>query len=130
MPQPNPLVQASSPDDRVGPQQTIYDASLSTIFWRNFLAGMARALGGIVIQIVFLALMALLIINWLWPQVQPVITTYQKAVNSLDSLQQTTEKFGLLDSSQQSNQPTGDQFTLDKGSLNQLLESWGKPEPN
>lgn len=121
----NSTIQSSAPEDRVGSNQTIYDASLSAVFWRNFLAGMARALGGIIMQIIFMIAVALVIINLLLPKLAPVITTYEKAINSLDSLQKTTQKFSLPDESGQPAEPASNGFVLDEQSLNQLFESLG-----
>jgi len=92
-----PPVEAQSvaKQDQVSPVATIYDASLSSVFWRNFLAGVARGLGGILINVIFLLFISLVVMNWLLPRVQPLFDTYQKAINSLDGIGQTTQRFTL-----------------------------------
>ncbi len=76
-------------------------------------------------QIIFMIAVALVIINLLLPKLAPVITTYEKAINSLDSLQKTTQKFSLPDESGQPDEPASNGFVLDEQSLNQLFESLG-----
>jgi len=113
-PQPpvNPIVQSTAKQDRVSDNKTIYDASLGSVFWRNFLAGVARALGAILMQILFIVMLGILASIFIWPRVAPLLNTYQTAVNSLEGLQKSTQDAG--------------QFSLDEDAMNQLMNSLGQ----
>lgn len=82
----------TSDPDKVTQEKTIYQVSYSEVFWRNFVAGVARALGGLIFQILFLVIVANLFMAYAWPYVQPVLTTLSTVSESLQSLQQQTEK--------------------------------------
>ncbi len=78
--------------DTITQDKTIYGVSYSQIFWRNFVAGVARALGGLIFQILFLVIVANLFMVYAWPYVQPVLSTLTTVSESLQSLQQQTQK--------------------------------------
>lgn len=69
------------------PPRTIYDATSSEIFWKNFLAGVGRGLGSIVIYFIFVLIMATLAIRFVWPMVEPYVMLYQNSMESLQNFQ-------------------------------------------
>ncbi len=73
---PPATVISEHPDDRSGKLKTIYSVSSWTIFWRNFLAGASRALGSILIYLVFFAITSYLTLQFVWPHVQPLFHGY------------------------------------------------------
>jgi hypothetical protein len=77
-------VQAIRPAPR-----TIYDASSGEIFWKNFVAGLGHAIGGVVIYIIFLAIMVMSVVRFLWPIVQPYVQLYRTSMESLQKIQST-----------------------------------------
>lgn len=84
------VVKTEAKEDRVGSVKTIYQVSGWTIFWRNFLAGFGRALGGIFIYLVFISLAAFVFITTVWPQISPIFGSYVKLMNSLTTGGQPT----------------------------------------
>ncbi len=87
-----------NPDpDQLTQTRTIYDVSKWEVFWRNVIAGAGRALGGIILQAIFLFIIANLFINQVWPLVKPIIGMLETTTNSLEQLNQQTQKdFGIL----------------------------------
>lgn len=85
-----PINQVVEPADRFSPTKSIYEASGSEIFFKNFLAGFGRALGGIFIYLVFIGITLYFFINTALPQIQPFIDEYRQAVQGINSLNKTT----------------------------------------
>ena len=61
--------------------QSIYQASYSEIFFKNFLAGLGRGFGGIFI----LFILTLVVYKLLWPQLSTQIEHLTNLVNNLQS---------------------------------------------
>lgn len=79
----NPVVQSTPKEDRAGKHRTIYEVSHWEVFWRNFIAGMGRAAGSIMLYFLFIFLVGFLVMQLIWPQFAGIIST----VSSLNSLQ-------------------------------------------
>lgn len=79
------------PVDQVSPTKTIYEVSGFEIFWRNFLAGMGRAIGSLFVYLVLFALIANMVNKFLMPHLLPLLATLQ---DSLSTLNQLTPKGG------------------------------------
>jgi hypothetical protein len=77
------VVTSEAKEDRVGDIKTLYNVSGWSIFWRNFLAGFSRAIGGIFIYLIFAAVSYYVFINTVWPQIEPFVTSYQNLMNTL-----------------------------------------------
>ena len=73
--------------DQITSAKTIYDAQLGEIFWRNMVAGAGRALGGIILQAIFLLIVVNLFMKQVWPVLQPLISTLQTATQTLENFQ-------------------------------------------
>src|SRR5690606_17499992 len=67
-------------EDRAGSHRSIYEVSKWEVFWRNFIAGMARSLGGIVIYLLFLLFMASILSQVVYPRIKPFLDQYQQAL--------------------------------------------------
>ncbi|MGD9128937.1 MAG: hypothetical protein PVJ09_00385 [Candidatus Woesebacteria bacterium] len=98
--------------------QSIYDVSLSTIFGRNFLAGMSRALGGIFIYLLFLICLFLILKSIFWPKLEPYLDSYQKAMQSIEQLERQSEVLNSLQ--KKSNE------VVDQEQVNNLLKKLGE----
>lgn len=68
-------------------QKSLYQATHAEIFTKNFLAGFARALGGVFVQILFFATLYFIFMRFLSPIVTPLFATLEKSVNALESIQ-------------------------------------------
>jgi hypothetical protein len=77
------IVKSEAKEDRVGDLKTLYNVSGWSIFWRNFLAGFSRAVGGIFIYLIFVGISLYLFIQTVWPTVQPMLTGYMKMMDTL-----------------------------------------------
>lgn len=73
--------------DKITDNKTIYAASYSDIFWRNFMAGAARSLGSLVFQILFIVVLANFFMKYAWPQLEPLVQSLSTATQSLQNLQ-------------------------------------------
>lgn len=84
-----PLAADARPD-AVTRATTIYQVSGFEIFWRNFLAGMSRALGSILMYIVFLFCGFLFFQRMVYPFLKPYLDSYLITTNALKQMQQLT----------------------------------------
>lgn len=76
---------AQAPDSvKEKTKRTIYDASSGEIFGKNFLAGVAHALGQILVYLLFVAGVFTLAARFFLPVIQPYLDIY---LNSMESLQ-------------------------------------------
>jgi hypothetical protein len=82
------LVESSNPTDRVGYTKTIFDVSAFEIFWRNFLAGMARALGAVLLYFVILVIAVNIFLNLIYPVLEPIISQYTQALETFNRFAQ------------------------------------------
>ena len=82
---PNPESHAS--EDRITPQKTLYQASAFEIFWRNFLAGFSRALGGIILYVLFIGIIGSLAFQYLAPLISPVLNQLNSIYGTMEKLQ-------------------------------------------
>jgi hypothetical protein len=72
--------------DQDSTTKTQYDVTGWELFWRNFLAGVSRALGGIFIWMIFSLFMFLLFTRFIWPKVEPFYHEYQQALGTINQL--------------------------------------------
>ena len=88
MPDENRNINDNVPkSDRVSRSRTIFDASAGEILWRNFLAGMGRALGGIFLYLVFVFLFSAIFTRLVLPKITPLIDTVMKLGNTAGNIQ-------------------------------------------
>lgn len=64
--------------DKLDKSRTIYDVSHKELVWRNFLAGMSRAVGMVVVQFLFFVVLAGLFAQFLLPQVMGMFGGYME----------------------------------------------------
>ncbi len=79
----NPVVQSTPKEDRAGKHRTIYEVSHWEVFWRNFIAGMGRAAGSIMLYFLFIFLVGFLFMQLIWPQISGFFSNYTSLVNQL-----------------------------------------------
>ena len=75
------------PDDRVGKEMNIYNVSWWQVFSRNLVAGMGRAIGGLIVSAAVFIVVGFVLSQTVLPMMQPLIDTYMR---SLETLQQFT----------------------------------------
>jgi hypothetical protein len=75
--------------------RSIYDAGSFEIFWKNFIAGVAKTLGSIFIYIVFMIIMAILFINFALPKFAPLIQKLNSLITSVEKIQQLNFPTGI-----------------------------------
>ncbi|OGG03659.1 hypothetical protein A2W14_04050 [Candidatus Gottesmanbacteria bacterium RBG_16_37_8] len=85
------LVGNPSNEDHLTSGKTLYDASAFEIFWRNFLAGSSRTLGGIIFYLIFILIIGSIFIRYLTPVISPIF-------NQLNSISGSLEKIPRLPS--------------------------------
>jgi hypothetical protein len=88
MDQPTAFQQSIEPQDKFTPQKTIYDVSYGELITRNFLAGVSRAIGGILLYAIFLAIATVIFLTYAWPQFEPFVDEYRQAVQMLNKQDQ------------------------------------------
>lgn len=123
--------------DRVSSTRTVYEASAGEIFWRQFLAGFSRALGSLLVYVIFLGLMFVFISRFVWPQVKPFFDSFTHSVELLESTQQQTQQFLPLFTSppststqENSTGSTGFDYTLPTNEqIDQLYQLYQQTQP-
>jgi hypothetical protein len=78
------------PNDRLNQTKTMYQVSALEVFGRNFLAGFSRALGSITIYLIFSIITFSLFMEYVLPQVEPFISEYRQAMESITKLNKAT----------------------------------------
>jgi hypothetical protein len=73
--------------DKITDEKTIYAASYSDIFRRNFVAGAARALGSLLFQVLFVVVLANFFVTYAWPYLQPLMQSLTTVSRTLQNLQ-------------------------------------------
>jgi len=89
------VIKSEDKSDLVSKNKTIYDASAGEIFWRNFLAGASRGLGGIFVNLIFLLIIGVLFINIILPQVMPMVNSYLNIFKLPGKINNLPQNFGL-----------------------------------
>ena len=69
--------------DNVGNDRTIYDVGWGTLIGRNIVAGMSRAFGGILLNILFLVILGSVFARYIWPHFQ---SSYEAILNASEML--------------------------------------------
>jgi hypothetical protein len=80
------IVKSEDGADQVSKTKTIYDVGAFEIFWRNFLAGLSRSLGGILVYLTLLIIFGGVFFNIILPKFMPVINTYMNVFKSLETI--------------------------------------------
>ncbi len=70
-------------EDKLGKSKTIYDVSYKQLVWRNFLAGMSRSAGMVVVQFLFFAVIAGFVAQFVLPQVMGMFDGYMGTLEKL-----------------------------------------------
>jgi hypothetical protein len=68
-------------------QRTIYDASISEIFWKNFLVGFGKTLGSLFLYMVFIVVSYYLFSIYVLPKFMPMINKMFSMVDTIEKLQ-------------------------------------------
>jgi hypothetical protein len=75
-------------EDQLNQNKTIYEVSAGEVFFKNFLAGFGRALGGVFIYLIFMLISVYSFLTFAYPQIKPFIADYQRAIQGLNSINQ------------------------------------------
>ncbi|PIR61376.1 MAG: hypothetical protein COY81_04320 [Candidatus Pacebacteria bacterium CG_4_10_14_0_8_um_filter_43_12] len=73
--------------DQISKTKTLYEVGAWEIFWRNFLAGASRTIGGLVIYLAVLYVLSNIFIAYVWPVIQPVFQQMGETTDLLKQLQ-------------------------------------------
>lgn len=101
------VIKSEQPEDQAGQLATIYSVSGWQIIWRNFLAGISRALGSVFVYVIVLTITGYLFSQIILPVIQPLIDQYLGALDAVSSLQE-------LNQSRESSLPPALQELLDR----------------
>ena len=97
-PQPNQMQTQNIPaSDQITKNKSIYDVSGFEVFWRFFIAGFARAMGGFFVYILLFVILGTLINRYLLPYILPLIETLQTSLNSLNQLNSSESQNQMVD---------------------------------
>jgi hypothetical protein len=68
-------------------KKSLYDAGYGEIFFKNFLVGFARGLGGLFTYLILLAIVYYSFVTTVLPKLQPLINTFQSTQETLQKIQ-------------------------------------------
>lgn len=71
--------------DQLTDDKNLYNISAGEVMWRNFLAGMSRALGGMLIYFLVIIVLTNVFLSSIWPSISP---TFDKFFEATDLLKQ------------------------------------------
>lgn len=57
--------------DQLTESKNLYNIGAGEVMWRNFLAGMSRALGSLVIYFLVLIVLSRIFVTFIWPTIEP-----------------------------------------------------------
>lgn len=72
--------------DQLTKSKTMYDVGTGEIIWRNFLAGMSRALGSMVIYFAVVLFLGNIFLNYIWPSLEPSFETLGETTELLQQM--------------------------------------------
>ncbi len=72
----NLVIKSENKNDLISKTKTIYEAGAGEIFWKNFLAGFGRGLGGVFVYIIFLLIIGAIVYTFVLPKFMPLINGY------------------------------------------------------
>lgn len=81
--------------DQISPGKSIYEAGSGEVFWKNFLAGFGRALGGMFVYLILLVIVYFLFMTYVMPKLTPFLTIMANLSNSLQNLQKLNTGGGI-----------------------------------
>lgn len=96
--------------------RSIYDIGWWELIIRNFTAGISRAAGGLVLNLLVVFILGSLVFQAFWPQAQVVYSSLIQAFGQLTNLNQQLSSLGALQS--------GNNSALPQNVLPQLPEGW------
>lgn len=85
----NLIIKSENKTDLVSKTKTIYEAGAGEIFWKNFLAGFGRGLGGVFVYIIFLLIIGTIVYTFVLPKFMPLITSYTDLMKTFGSVSNT-----------------------------------------
>lgn len=90
------IVKSEEKEDFISKTKTIYNAGFGEIFWKNFLAGISRSLGGIFVYIVFLFIFSGIFLNIILPKIMPSIESYTNLIKSFGTINNPKQGTGIV----------------------------------
>jgi hypothetical protein len=85
-------IKSVSKEDKVNKTTTMYDVGFFELVWRNFFAGMSRAIGSIFVYILLMIFVTFVVYRTVFPYLKPYLNTFSDAIGTIDKMNQTTEK--------------------------------------
>ena len=64
--------------------KTLFEVGVWEIIWRNFLAGLSRGLGNLILLIIFSLILGNLFITYVWPYLEPIVDSFYSTNQLLD----------------------------------------------
>lgn len=90
------VIKSENKTDLVSKTRTIYEAGSGEVFWKNFLAGFSRGLGGVFTYLIFLVIISVVFVNFVLPKLLPSITGYMNILKSAGSVSNTKPGSGSI----------------------------------
>lgn len=97
----------SLPMKELPAEHSLYNVSSWEIFWKNFLVGFSRAVGGFLVQLAFLIFAYYSFVNVVLPKIQPFVNAFISAQENMSRLQDSGSMFdGMFINESETVEPT------------------------
>jgi len=68
----------SNPPSPPDSENNLYNSSYISIFFRNFVAGLAKGLGGIFVYLILVWVVGRIMVQYVLPEIRPLINTFEQ----------------------------------------------------
>jgi len=79
--------------DQIAKSKTIYDVGWGELFWRNFVAGMARTIGSLLLYGIVLFFLTNIFLQRVWPMIEPVLESFETSTQFLRGFDPNQPRF-------------------------------------
>lgn len=78
--------------DQIAPGRSLYDVGWSELIAKNFIAGISRAFGGLVFNLLALIIIGSILVKTIWPQAQGFLDSLMNVSQTITQFEQNLVK--------------------------------------
>jgi hypothetical protein len=82
--------------DSLNNKKSIYEVSAGEVFWKNFLAGFGRALGGVFVYLILITISYGLFVVYVLPHLSPYLVALERLARSMEVLSNSKSGNGFV----------------------------------
>jgi len=89
----SPVKKIGEQSDQLTSSKTLYDVSWRELVLRNLIAGISRAFGGLLFNVIILLILGSILFTAVWPQAQSFFNSLMNASKTMSQFSQTFNQF-------------------------------------